>query len=98
MMTTEIYGNQGTLTVDVLTGKVINYEPMEDGYYTCVTKVNLSEFKQAYGFDDVMVANTPIDILDIGYWLGDETYEPPAFEWRAGHWISDLEIRKDFGL
>ena len=96
--TIEVFGNGGLLMVDIQSGNVIAYYHEEDEPYTNITRIDLAEFKQAYGYDDAKVASISIDILDVGYWCGDYLYEPPVFEWRAGHWVSDPEIRKDIGL
>lgn len=40
-------------------------------------RVDLAELKATYG-----ALSDMYDILDVGYWLADGTYEPPCLHWR----------------
>jgi hypothetical protein len=80
--TFEVSGNYGTMIVNYDTGEVLEYQPdcdwnpekPEEGYgdIICidvqeVQAVNLANFAPPY---------TPFDILDVGFWTKNGTYEP----------------------
>jgi hypothetical protein len=74
-------GSNGSFTFDPKTGEVIQHEPdpSSDEPYTNIVRVDVAEWRLAYpgeALEDV------IDILDLGYWMKDGTYEPPAEDWR----------------
>lgn len=83
-----VHSSQGTLEVDD-TGKVtgiiyngktgpvtIDLETIT--YLLSIERFNLSEYAEYYGKED----DEEFDILDLGYWTTDGTYEPPVEEWR----------------
>lgn len=88
--TLTVGGNWGTLTVDRLTGRVLDLdesdrdesEAAEVGYRDIV-KVDLREFYETYGKDD---PSEHLDILDVGFWFTDGAggvgYETPELDWR----------------
>lgn len=49
------------------------------GLYGLITRFDVEEWARTYLTEQI--ADQTIDILDLGYWHGDE-YEPPAEEWR----------------
>ncbi len=80
--TLEVSGQHGVFTVDKQTGKIISHDQVgeEDGdgdNYSDIALVDVREYAKTYG-------NIPdaVDILDIGYWLHNGTYESPEMEWR----------------
>lgn len=84
-----IFGNHGKLQVDNSSGRVITYDPEGSQEYTNIARFDLQEWRAHYG----QVACDGGDILDFGYWLHDETYEPPEADWRAA-W---REVLRDNG-
>jgi hypothetical protein len=88
MTTIEIGGSWGHVTIDAITGKAIEYDhegtlpdpddATEKGY-EAIHRFDLAEWRATYPGKEP----TAIDILDLGYWWGpDNTYEPPAQDWR----------------
>jgi hypothetical protein len=73
----EIVSSHGTLTVDPADGRVLSRD-LDDDLLERVIRFDLEEWKHYWG--DPVPDN--LDILDIGYWLDDGTYEPPEMEWR----------------
>jgi hypothetical protein len=79
-----VAGSYGTLLVDDATGNVLQYqnEPnnVDEGTppdYRTIVRFDVAEYAEYNGgMDDT-------DILLIGYWLEDGTYEPPVHEERA---------------
>jgi len=83
--TLRVTSTNGILTVDKQTGQVMRCDMYlkGDDYITKITRFHLSEYKQTY---QTSVPDT-LDILDLGYWNIDKSYEEPAYEWRQ-----DLKI------
>ena len=74
-----ISGNHGKLEVDDRSGRVLAYEPEGSEEYVDIARFDLQEWR-AYCAGAECDGG---DILDFGYWLQDETYEPPEPDWRA---------------
>ena len=79
MSTIEVFGNWGVLRCNKTTGKVIFYdrtnsdsENETDGYTDIVT-VDVTRYEEENG-----ELRSAIDIIHIGYWLADGTYEQPT--------------------
>lgn len=85
-----VRGNWGTLTADLITGRVIALEEDESDHinypdeigYRDIIKLDLAEFFAVYGDDAVHET----DILDVGFWAldgrGGVTYCEPEQDWR----------------
>lgn len=98
MMTIEVYGSWGPFQVNARTGVVVTpvherlcIDETEGGTYdgyARIARVNLAEFEAYWGEDPA--SHSSIDILDLGYWTLDGTYEPPDLRWRLGiitNWV-----------
>lgn len=85
-----VYGNHGRLEVDAETGIVVSRDGacdcelcnMPEVNYGHIGRFDVAEWEATYPDDELV--GRQIDILDLGYWWGeDETYEPPEYDWRA---------------
>jgi hypothetical protein len=81
----EVESSSGIFTIDGLSGRVIEWKPYdaedaETGYHR-IERFDLDEWRAAHNW----VGPLPLgyDVLDLGMWLRDGTYEPPAAEYRA---------------
>lgn len=70
------YSSLGSFTFDPNTGKVLN--SALDAEMATPIRVDIEEYKKYYGTE----FNEGVDILDIGYWMEDGSYEPPENDWR----------------
>lgn len=73
-----VRGSYGELLVDIETGNVVAYFPDEgtdpsEGYGN-IYRFDVPRYKTQNGTPD------ELDILDIGYWNNDGTYEPTELE------------------
>ncbi len=89
-----VCSSNGNLTINAETGVVTNWEIFEgkgvDRSIGDIAKFNLEEFKKYYNLQEIDLNRySEIDILDLGYWVKDGTYEEPEMDWRT----STLEIR-----
>ena len=86
--TMQVFGNNGTLTVDVQTGIVLwlDVSVADDAeIYSVIQRFNVQEWRGFYGDDPTDVVE---DILAIGFWTLDGIYEPPEDDyrdWRGGN-------------
>jgi hypothetical protein len=80
---TSSHGDITALVDDgTVTGIEINTPGDEDGEaLKQIAKFDLGEWRRYYGMEQ-LEPNSSIDILDLGYWLKDGAYEPPAEDWR----------------
>lgn len=81
----EVYveGTWGRLKVDRFDGHVYGlYDapecPNGERGYHDIVRVDVAEWKHTYPNEEF----NGCDILDIGYWMADGTYEPPVLDWR----------------
>jgi hypothetical protein len=78
-----IEGSWGRLHVDTETGDVLRLtgapKDAESECYHDIARFDLEEWKRFYNQDTCRGA----DILDVGYWTKDGTYEPAAANHRA---------------
>ena len=78
MNTFEVESSHGLITANAETGEIINIEPYgADGelkYLQNIQKFNIDEWEQRR---KEAVRDNGIDILDIGYWLKDGSYQNP---------------------
>jgi len=100
-ITFSISSSNGVIGADIFTGKVIyidEYEDSADEFFPKIWEIDIEEFEKYYNKkineDDI------IDILDLGYWLEDGTYEPPCQDWRDEiknniDMNNEYEIKKD---
>lgn len=69
-----ISGSHGNITINEF-GRIIS---CDEGEYKSIKEFDAFEWINHY--------NKPfpsnLDILDMGYWLYDGTYEPPCYDWR----------------
>lgn len=84
MRTFLIYSSHGELSADVDTGDVVSsmlYVPVDPEAKPLlqIARFDVDEWERHYGRPPAL----RIDILDLGYWLHDGTYEPPVHDWRA---------------
>jgi hypothetical protein len=84
----DVRTSNGEITMDGNTGKVLNVvvDPDEDDMIQNIDKFDINEYKK---YHKVKVLPSSIDILDLGYWMKDGTYEEPAQDWRE--MIADME-------
>lgn len=81
MMEIQVRSSHGMLIVDGATGDVKDYwldgtAPKE---YYYIVRVDVEEFNRTYAaVGHIFREMGDVDILDVGYWLKDGTYEPPA--------------------
>lgn len=82
IMETTIFSSHGTLTIDSQSGDVIRCESdkCNDNCIDKILRFDLTEYRSHYKVSDLPPDG--IDILDIGYWNTDGTYEEPAHDWR----------------
>lgn len=80
-----ISGSWGTLTVDRITGNVIDYDdegtlPDAGGEtgYTEIARVDLDEWRREYPGEEPYA----LDCLDVGSWDRDGAYCGPELDWR----------------
>lgn len=76
-----VFSSHGSLVFDSVTGKcdATNFHPDSPGGQPDV--VDVAELVTAYG--ELRDSELGYDILDVGYWTADGTYEPPCAEWRT---------------
>jgi hypothetical protein len=94
MTTITIGGSHGEMEVDPATGLILRtlYTCAAGGDHWCeecrnlgypeVVRFDVWEWATAYPDERLGEEITSIDILDIGYWCQDGTYEPAAYDWR----------------
>jgi len=85
--------SHGSIEFDSETGIVFsqhldNCEDCPDN----IGRFDVEEYKKFYGVTELPAE---IDILDLGYWLEDESYEEPAHDWRIER---DENIRGELDL
>lgn len=73
--------SNGTIEMDPKTGAAtkIIVDDGGDKYIAKIEKFDIEEYKKFYNVTELP---NSIDILDLGYWMKDGTYEEPAFDWR----------------
>ncbi len=71
----------GSLRVNVQDGLVIQCTTIqdEDNELKQIVRFDIEEYKTYYKVDDIP---GHLDILDLGYWNKDGSYEPPVEDWR----------------
>jgi len=81
----EVESSGGIFTIDGLSGRVIEWKPYdaEDAEfmgYNRVERFDLDEWRSAHNW----VGPLPLgyDVLDLGMWMRDGTYDPPDRQWR----------------
>lgn len=83
-----VTGEYGHLTADPHTGKVLSVEvdatspfvtAAATGYHN-ITVFDVEELQRAY--PGKQLTGGSIDILDVGFWSKDGSYEAPDAEWR----------------
>lgn len=80
-----IRSSHGEFRVDAATGKPVTWDPH---YFASadakalgrIDRFDFTEWERHYG--KPIASISPIDILDLGYWLDDGTYEGPDHDWR----------------
>ena len=75
-----IESSHGSLVVTIPAGEVLPEQSTYDGdEIRPIIKFDLAEWCKYY---DQKSLPQSLDILDVGYWNKDGTYEPPAYDWR----------------
>jgi len=87
--TAEVESSGGTFTIHSRTGEVLRWSPEveDDADYTGyrnIVRFNLDEWREHYHWPEGTLPNG-YDVLDLGFWLRDGTYEPPDDDWRHVH-------------
>lgn len=81
-----VHSSGGTLRIRLDTGELVGMTDVVDkGYsrtFLNITRFDLDEYREYYTDVGDSHADDSFDILDLGYWLEDGTYEPPAQDWR----------------
>ena len=80
----EIGSSSGTVVMDRETGKAIEVsidygEVMKKNFLYDIDRFDLEEWKRTYPGETMPDC---IDILDLGYWMKDGSYEEPCKAWR----------------
>lgn len=75
-------GSHGELEVSVSSGYVLGCDLIaeQDGEYMDIVRFDIWEYAKEY--PNETLGGSHVDILDIGYWMIDGTYEPPREDWR----------------
>lgn len=77
----QVIGSHGQMTVCVATGDVQKLVPFgQSSDYSAITRFDVTEWRQHWQTEP---AGLLLDILDVGYWEGDEFVAPEA-DWRDG--------------
>jgi hypothetical protein len=87
--TIAVHSSHGSLTVDRITGQVLEIhrdDPADPDTLPEISRVDLEEhfkFWDRHSTDAIEYREqcSSIDILDVGYWVGDE-YTPAEEDWR----------------
>lgn len=75
----EVHGSYGTLYVDPIDGKVVDYEPGEAGDdYKNIASIDLDEWRRYYKAEPC----GPLNLLDVAYTTDEGFYSPHVKEWR----------------
>jgi hypothetical protein len=77
MKTATVHSSHGDITIDAQTGVVISHGNNTE--YADIARFDLEEYRAQYP-DEKEVRG--YDILDLGYFLKDGTYEEPDHHWR----------------
>lgn len=80
-----VRGSDGHLHIDALTGEVVGIEDdvSDDSNYHQITKFDLVEWREALAASGCSDREgDEIDILHLGYWSEDGSYEAPAHDYR----------------
>lgn len=93
MKTFTVTSSHGTLTVNAETGLVEKCDCDHCDEY-CIDNIRTFDLKEYKSFYNVTEMPEYIDILDLGYWDENETYEEPAHDWRE----LTIELRKGFDI
>lgn len=76
----DVRSSNGTISADPVTGKVLSVSSaFPDNYITQIERFDLDEYKKYHNTD---VLPQSIDILDLGTFMKDGSYEGPEAEWR----------------
>lgn len=80
----EVFSSNGLFNVNVQNGNVVHYEPEAGGDSRTNETINIFDIKEweKYYPDEKITRHSRIDILDLGCWLKDGTYEEPCNDWR----------------
>ena len=85
MKKAHVNSSNGRVTIDALTGVVLEIELCDDGDLPDIVHFDLDEYYQTYP-DERREVMRAYDILDLGYTYVSETgivcYETPAYDWR----------------
>lgn len=81
--TFSVWGNHGTLSVCTATGDVLSLDvtgadnPKE---YATIVRFDVAEYRTAY--PAVALDSGRVDVVDIGFWSADGSYDPPEADHR----------------
>jgi len=77
----EVRSSNGEIIADSKTGKVKSVEVYgkQKNYIEDIDRFDLDEYKKYHNTDEIPLS---IDILDLGYWNKDNTYDEPEHSWR----------------
>lgn len=78
------YGNDGSITIDPVTGRVVSYEPSDEGDYSDIHSVDLTERRDFYLRHSIDVGFPQVggDILDFRLVLKDGQVAEPELDYR----------------
>lgn len=86
--TITVWGNYGELDIHRETGEVLSYQPADDTTpdYADIVRFDVAEYQAWLASTTVTTATwdqiESIDVVDIGFWSKDGSYEPPVAEHR----------------
>lgn len=78
-----VFSSNGVSTVNASTGKTMGWVFFHISTSAKIERFDLDEFRRTYKIAVGEPLPSNIDILDLGYWMDDGTYEPPVEDWRA---------------
>lgn len=76
-----VQSSHADFTINPVTGAILTRQPQADGDdMSFIQRFDIEEWRKRNGgiqFTSAILGLRSIDILEIGYWYGDNQYEPP---------------------
>jgi len=97
MNTFTAFSSHGSITANIETGEVIDFSVDENDteeYLSKIAKFDVDRYKANNPV--IVLGQRDIDILAIGFWLQDGTYDDPAEDYEPYHLLTE-NLEKRFG-